>query len=66
MAHTDPRVMVVRFYKEEFISLLHTKIKALGLMISAKKAFVCFPIVSISELMTPSVRPQGMIGRIHV
>ena len=38
--------MVVWFYKEDNLSLLHTKIKALGLMISAKTAFVCFPIVS--------------------
>ena len=32
-------------------------IKALGLMVSKKKVFVCFPIVSIWELMTPMVGP---------
>ena len=30
-------------------------INALGLMVSEKKACVCFPIVSIWELMTPRV-----------
>ena len=43
--------------------------KALGLVVSEKKIFLCFPIVSLWELMTPGggaiYDPRGMIGRIY-
>ena len=43
--------------------------KALGLVVSEKKTFYVFPIVSLKELMTPPggaiFDPRGMIGRIY-
>ena len=42
-------------------------IKALDLMVSEKKIFLCFPIVSLREMRTPGVAnldPKSMIGRI--
>ena len=32
-------------------------IKALDLMVSEKKIFLCFPIVSLREMMTPRAWP---------
>ena len=45
-------------------------IKALDLMVSEKKICLCFPIVSLQEMMTPqgmaNLDPKSMIGRIYV
>ena len=45
-------------------------IKALDLMVSEKKIFLHFPIVSLREMMTPggvaNLDPRSMIGRIYV
>ena len=45
-------------------------IKALDLMVSEKKIFLRFPIVSLREMMTPrgvaNLDPRSMIGRIYV
>ena len=45
-------------------------IKALDLMVSEKKFFLRFPIVSLQEMMTPrgvaNLDPRSMIGRIYV
>ena len=45
-------------------------IKALDLMVSEKKIFLCFPIESLREMMTPrgvaNLDPRSMIGRIYV
>ena len=45
-------------------------IKALDLMVSEKKIFLRFPIVSLREMMTPrglaNLDPWSMIGRIYV
>ena len=41
----DPRGTVGRMYKEDHYTLLHTKsqnMKALGLVVSEKKIFLCF------------------------
>ena len=44
-------------------------IKALGLMVSEKKIFMSFPIISLWRPMTPrgmaNLDPRGMIGRIY-
>ena len=45
--------MVGRIYEEEYYTLLHTKMKALGLsVVSEKKTFYVCPIVSLND-------PQG-------
>ena len=45
-------------------------IKALDPMVSVKKIFLCFPIVSLPEMLTPgggaNLDPRSMIGRIYV
>ena len=47
----DPRDTVGRIYKEDHYTLLHTKMKGLGLVVSEKKIFFyVFPIVSLWEL----------------
>ena len=48
--------MVVKFYKEDYLTLLHTKYKTLGLMVSEKKAFVCFSLCKY----TGDNDPQGV------
>ena len=40
----DPRGMVCRIYKEDHYTLLHTKMRALGIVVSEKKTFYVFPI----------------------
>ena len=44
-------------------------IKALGLMVSEKKIFMSFPIISLWRPMIPrgmaNLDPRGMIGRIY-
>ena len=46
----------------------YQNIKALGLMVSEKKIFYIFPIISLWRPMTPrgvaNLDPRGMIGRI--
>ena len=54
MASLDPRGMVGRIYVGDPLSLLCTKYLSLGLMVSMKKIFEAFPIISLWELMTPS------------
>ena len=50
--------MVGRIYKEDHYTLLHTKYESsLGLVVSEKKIFYVFPIVSLWEQMTPRVGP---------
>ena len=43
--------------------------KALGLVVSEKKIFLCFPIVCLREIMMPRggaiFDPRGMVGRIY-
>ena len=38
----DPRGMLGRIYKEDLYTLLHTNMKALGLVVSEKKIFFMF------------------------
>ena len=46
-----PRGIIGRIYKEDHSTLLHTKnMKALGHVVSKKKIFYVFPIVSLWEL----------------
>ena len=46
-----------------------SNMKALGLVVSEKKIFYVFPIVSLRELMTPRgwaiFDPRGMVSRIY-
>ena len=53
--------MIGRIYVGYHHTLLHTKIQALGLVVSDKEIILCFPIVSLWEMMTPGLgqfRPQ--------
>ena len=67
----DPRGIIVVFYKEENLKLLHTKIKGIGLVVSEKKAFVCFSHCKYMYIGANDPRggaifdPRGMIGRIY-
>ena len=47
--------MVGRIYEEEYYTLLHTKIKALGLVVSEKRIFYVCPTLSLWELIIPGV-----------
>ena len=53
MACIDLRGMVGKIYEEEYYTLLHTKMKAMSLVVSKKNFFYVCPIVSLWELMTP-------------
>ena len=55
----DPRGTVGRIYKEDYYTLLQytQNMKALGLVVSEKKIFYVFSIVSLWELMTPREGP---------
>ena len=45
-------------------------IQASGLVVSEKKSFLCFPIISLWQIMTPigmaNLEPRGMVGRIYI
>ena len=69
----DPRGTIGGIYKGEYYTLnfVHTTYEALGHMVSKKKIFYVFPIVSLSELLTPqcgtiSDGPRGMLCRNYV
>ena len=69
----DPRGTVGRMYKEDHYTLLHTKsqnMKALGLVVSEKKIFVCFSHCKSMGANDPPggaiLDPKGMIGRIYI
>ena len=47
--------MVGRIYVGDHLTLLHTKY--LGLMVSEKKIFDVFPIISLWEIMSPGAWP---------
>ena len=47
VACMDIRGMVGRIYEEEYHTLRHTKMKALGIVVSEKKSFYVCPIVSL-------------------
>ena len=49
--------MLGRIYVGYHQTLLHTKIQALGIVVSDKKIILCFPIVSLWEMMTPWAWP---------
>ena len=53
----NPRGTVGRIYKEDHYTLLLTKHERLGLVVSEKKIFYVFPIVSLWELRTPGAGP---------
>ena len=47
MANLDPRDMIGRIYVGYLLTLLHTNIQALSLVVSEKKIFSYFPIISL-------------------
>ena len=49
VAILDPRGMIGRIYVGDHLTLLHTNV-ALGLIVSEKKIFEVFPIISLWEL----------------
>ena len=49
----DPRGTVGRIYKEDHYRLLLTKYESSGPCGFGEEDFLCFPIVSLWELMTP-------------
>ena len=49
--------MIGRIYVGYHQKLLHTKIQALGLVVSDREIILCFPIVSLWEKMTPGAWP---------
>ena len=54
--------MIGRIYVGYHQTLLHTKIQALGIVVSEEEIILRFPIVSLWEMMTPGLgkfRPQG-------
>ena len=54
----DPRGTVGRIYKEDLYTLLLTKYESSGPCGFGKEdCFLCFPIVSLWELMTPRAGP---------
>ena len=61
VANFDPMGMVGRIYVGDHLTLLNTKyilnISALSLMVSEKKIFEVFPIISLLELMSPRAWP---------
>ena len=66
----DTRGTVSSFYKEDYLTLLHTKYKSSRTSGFEKKTFVYFPIVSNMLANDPQggaiFDPRGMIGRIYV
>ena len=57
-ARMDPRGMVGMIYKEDHYTLLHTKYESSGSCgFGEEDFFHVFPIVSLSELMTPGAGP---------
>ena len=52
-----PWDMIGRIYVGYHQTLLHTKIQALGLVVSDKQIILRFPIVSLWEMMTPGAWP---------
>ena len=66
-----PGARLAGFIKRTTINCYTQNMKALGLIVSEKKRcfFLCFPIVSLWELMTPrggaNFDPRGMVGRIY-
>ena len=65
----DPRGTVGRIYKEEHYTLLQN-MKALGLVVSEKKIFLCFSHCKSMGANDPRggaiFDPRGMIGRIYI
>ena len=66
----DPRGTVGRIYKDDHYTLLHTKYESSGPCgFREEDLFLCFPIVSLWELMTPGggaiFYPRDMVGRIY-
>ena len=45
--------MIGRIYAGYHQTLLHTKMQALGIVVSYKEIILRFPIVSLREMMTP-------------
>ena len=64
-----PGAWLAGFIKRTFLHCYTQNMKALGLIVSEKKIFYVFPIVSLWELMTHRGRaifdPRGMVGRIY-
>ena len=52
-----PGARLVGFIKRTTIHCYTQNMKALGLVVSEKKIFLCFPIVSLWEPMTPGAGP---------
>ena len=65
----NPRGTVGRIYKEDHYTLLLTKMKALGLVVSEKKIFFMFSHCKSMGANDPRggaiFYPRGMIGRIY-
>ena len=66
-----PRASLAGFIKSSTIHRSTQNMKALGHVVSEKKMFYVFPIVSLWELLTPTLAgatfdPSGMIRRIYV
>ena len=53
----DPKGTVGRIYKEGHYTLLLTKYESSRLCGFGEEDFLCFPIVSLWELLTPGARP---------
>ena len=66
----DPRGTVGRIYKRTIIHCYTQNMKALGLVVSEKKLFLCFSHCKSMGANDPRGRaifdPRGMIGRIFI
>ena len=64
-----PGARLAGFIKRTTIHCYTQNMKALGLVVSEKNIFLCFPIVSLWKIMTPGagpfLTPRGMVGRIY-
>ena len=60
-----PRGMVGRICKEDHYTLLHTNMKALGLVVSETISFLCFSndAPGVGPIWTPGARLAGFIKR---
>ena len=65
-----PRGLIARIFVVDHYTLLHTKNMSSGPHGFRQEDFLCFPIISLWELMTPRVwpvwTPRGLIARIFV
>ena len=67
----DPRGIIGKIYVEDHYILLHTNMKALGLVVSEKKIFFyvfshCKSMAAIDPRGGAIFDPRGMIGMIYI